>query len=387
VRVLHIVESLDERVGGPLRFVLDLSAAGVRYGMKSEVAGPGPYNVRDVALTRDAIHAFHVSSPERYAYSPEFASWLESHVGGFDGVVLHGMWLYPHWRTARTCVKSGTPYVCCPHGMLEPWAIRAGGAAKALKKLLYWCWRERGIYNNTHRLIYMTQREQHEARKLPGVAKFESSVLPIPALEWPHDSAGVTPASRSKFCLFLGRVHPHKNIEFLLRSWAKASPDPEWRLIIAGPADSGYGQSLMDLAAMLQVQEQVQFTGFVAGEDKRYLLRHAAWFVLPSHHENFGVAVVEAVQHGCAAAVSNQVYLSDYLSRPSEVLPLDEAAWTEFFSKRMSDNCWRQAVAKRNFSDIQAQCGFHATERWVSTLRKIFLGMTPAETARHSLTR
>jgi hypothetical protein len=109
--------------------------------------------------------------------------------------------------------------------------------------------------------------------------------------------------------------------------------------------------------------------------------------VLPSHHENFGVAVVEAVQHGCAAAVSNQVYLSDYLSRPSEVLPLDEAAWTEFFSKRMSDNCWRQAVAKRNFSDIQAQCGFHATERWVNTLRKIFLGMTPAETARHSLTR
>jgi hypothetical protein len=53
----------------------------------------------------------------------------------------------------------------------------------------------------------------------------------------------------------------------------------------------------------------------------------------------------------------------------------------------MSDNCWRQAVAKRNFSDIQAQCGFHATERWVNTLRKIFLGMTPAETARHSLTR
>jgi glycosyltransferase involved in cell wall biosynthesis len=339
--------------------------------MISEIAGAGPNNLPHATVSPDAIHAFAITWPRSYAYAPAYASWLAANITRFDGVVLHGMWLYPHWQTATACRENRIPYVCCPHGMLEPWAVRSAGAVKALKKLAYWCWRERKVLGNARRIIYMTHREEAEAHKLPVVRTLASSVLPIPIDGfW---ASGRSEKRREKFCLFLGRVHPHKNLDFLLRSWAQARCRDQWKLIIAGPAEPGYDKRLQHLAGRLGIHDQVQFTGFVDGAEKRYFLENASWFVMPSVHENFGVAVAEAIHNGCAAVVSDQVYLSDYLSARSEVLPLDEDAWADFFLNRMRDDEWRRMLVVRNRRDLHAQCGPGATERWVDTFREIFL--------------
>jgi len=96
----------------------------------------------------------------------------------------------------------------------------------------------------------------------------------------------------------------------------------------------------------LGLREHVRFTGFVTGRDKAYLLRRSDWFLLPSKQENFGIAVLEAVEQDCAIAISDRVYIAESFRPDSEVLPLTMKDWVEFLRVRMIDQRWRsQTVA------------------------------------------
>jgi glycosyltransferase involved in cell wall biosynthesis len=92
--------------------------------------------------------------------------------------------------------------------------------------------------------------------------------------------------------------------------------------------------------------------GHVAADDKSYLLGRADWFLLPSYQENFGVAVLEAVQARCAVAISDQVYIAEFFRPESEVLPLDESAWVKFMRERMVDGNWRREVSTKDYNEI-----------------------------------
>ena len=117
----------------------------------------------------------------------------------------------------------------------------------------------------------------------------------------------------------------------LIEAWHLANMPEPWRLVVAGAWDEAYQEELRSLVRRYQLTEQVVFAGFVFGEDKAYLLQRAAWFLLPSSQESFGVAVLEAIQHGCAAAISEGVYLSESFRPDSEVLPVKTETWAEFF--------------------------------------------------------
>ncbi len=146
--------------------------------------------------------------------------------------------------------------------------------------------------------------------------------------------------------LFLGRLHPKKNVEFLLDAWHAAGMKAPWRLLIAGSGDKDYEAHLRRLSNSFDGPNTIQFTGFVSGLNKRYLLQRADWFLLPSRQENFGIAVLEAVEQGCAVAISEQVYLAESFRADSEVLPLHPEAWSKFFSTRMQDLAWGRRVAE-----------------------------------------
>jgi hypothetical protein len=124
-RVLHVLASLDQRYGGPLRAVLDLCAAGESLGVHSEILGMGELNVPDNPFPSERIHSLPATGS--YRYSPELRPWLRAHLDRFDGVVLHGLWCYPNWAAAVECQAAGKPYGCFPHGMLEPWAVSQSG--------------------------------------------------------------------------------------------------------------------------------------------------------------------------------------------------------------------------------------------------------------------
>ncbi len=380
VRILHVLPSLDQRYGGPLRAVLDLSARSFALDLDSEVLGFGRLSIPDNPFPRDKIHELPQSFPHSYSFSSGLRNWIGQHLARFDGVILHGMWLYPNWAFLKACSQARLPYVCFPHGMLEPWALYGQGLCKAVKKTIYWMLRERTIFKHASAVFFTTERERKLAQETFALPPSSFIVVPYGV-----DSAAVQaaqpanpdlniPADR-KVALFLGRVHPKKNIDFLIEAWAKSRPDPWWLLIVAGPSELQYQRRLERLTKHYQIQDQVRFVGSVAGLDKSYLFGRASWFLLPSKQENFGISVLEAINAGCPVAISDQVYLSDDFHEKSEVLPLRLDAWIEFLRDRMPDERYRSALIRLDRECLVPKFSMDAvTRNWAATISNVFQG-------------
>jgi glycosyltransferase involved in cell wall biosynthesis len=99
-----------------------------------------------------------------------------------------------------------------------------------------------------------------------------------------------------RWLLFLSRLHPKKGLDELIAAWrALQDKFPDWHLVLAGPDLNGYRRTLDRLIAAAGVARRVTVTGMLADDDKRAAFGHAGLFVLPTHSENFGVAVAEAL--------------------------------------------------------------------------------------------
>ncbi len=383
MRVLHVLHSLDQRYGGPLRAVLDLSARSVEWSLDAEIVGFGPQAIPDNPFPSELIHELPIRFPEKYCYSSELTRWVENNLNRFDGVILHGMWLYPNWAFAKACRNARIPYVCFPHGMLEPWALYGQGLFKAAKKTLYWNARERTIFQHASAVFFTTEREQKLAQETFSLPPTSFIVVPYGVDR--ASAAPLEPArpdlnfpSGRKVALFLGRLHPKKNVDFLIEAWAKAKPHPSWLLVIAGPSEPAYQEVLEELVTKHRVQDQVRFVGAVSGQDKSYLLGRASWFLLPSKQENFGISVLEAVTIGCPVAISDQVYLSDYFHDKSEVLPVQLDAWIEFIRDRMPDDRHREMLIELDRECLMPKFSIETvTRNWAATITGVLSGTIP----------
>jgi glycosyltransferase involved in cell wall biosynthesis len=380
MKILHLLGSLDQRSGGPLRAVLDLSAHAQDLGLHSEVLGFGALDIPDNPLAPALIHALPFSGPPSYGYSSATRAWCRGNLSRFDGVILHGMWSHADWILSRECLRAGLPYICFPHGMLDAWSVHEQGAWKRAKKILYWHWRERKVFARAAAAFFTTRRELENARetfRLPEIHPWIVIPYGVAPLAGPRaePSSNVAQRADTKVALFLGRLHPGKRADLLIRAWKAAELPPEWRLVIAGSGRQECTKYLQELARACGISDVVQFTGAVAGEDKRYLLQRAQWFLLPSEHENFGIALLEAIIAGCAVAVSDQVYLSDALPAGSEILPVNLEAWTAFLRTRMVDDTWHDALVRRTIRQIAEAYGLDAITRgWVSTIQTVLRG-------------
>ncbi len=117
----------------------------------------------------------------------------------------------------------------------------------------------------------------------------------------------------------------------------------------------------------------MRFVGSVAGLDKAYLFGRASWFLLPSQQENFGISVLEAINAGCAVAISDQVYLADSFHKKSEILPLRLDAWIEFLRNRMPDEQYRHRLVQMDREYLVPQFSMDAvTNNWAATIIDVF---------------
>jgi glycosyltransferase involved in cell wall biosynthesis len=160
--------------------------------------------------------------------------------------------------------------------------------------------------------------------------------------------------------LFLSRLHGKKNVPLLLRALRLATPDTRSiELTVAGEGDPGYRAHLTELAQQLGLSERVTFVGHVDGDAKREALARADCFVLPSAHENFGLAVAEALGSGLPVIVTSGVALSTdvaaagagLVTEPEETALAAAIAWAADHPaalSEMSERAWQ--LARRDFS-------------------------------------
>lgn len=211
---------------------------------------------------------------------------------------FHGLWHPWHSALASDLAKAGRPYVVSPHGMLEPWAWKH----KRWKKLPYFLLREQS-YLRRARALFATASSEAD-----NLARFfpQSIVHAIPlgltsdtrpgylearaALRYTDDRATL---------LYLSRLHEKKGLHLLLEALASMRIQAFCRLVIVGGGDDGYTSILEDIVKRHATSmPEIDWVGPVWGEARWPYFQSADLFCLPTQSENFGLAVLEALQVG-----------------------------------------------------------------------------------------
>jgi glycosyltransferase involved in cell wall biosynthesis len=321
LKILQLVHTLDPSVGGVASSVLALSRGIAKRGHKIDIVvldDPTANWIKDachaeaerkrVDLNVNALGAGAGS----YRYSKALMPWLREHGRDYDHVIVNGIWQNLSFAAWRRYAGSGIPYYVFPHGMLDPW-FKKTFPLKHLKKWLYWPWAEYRILRDAAAVIFTAEEERVLARKSFWLYRAREKVSPL-GIEAASPSSNARSEFLSRFpqlqhtrnFLFLGRLHPKKGCDILLEAFARIS-DRSASLILAGPDQIGWETELRRQARRLNLADRVIFTGMLQGAMKQGAFAVADTFVLPSHQENFGISVVEALAAGVPALISNRV--------------------------------------------------------------------------------
>jgi glycosyltransferase involved in cell wall biosynthesis len=227
-------------------------------------------------------------------WTSQFKAKLYQRCIDFQPRLLHdtGLWLSTNHSAAAISSKLGVPRIVSPRGMLTSWALQH----KGLKKRVAWALYQHRDLETAH-LLHATSKDEAQGIRALGlrqpIAVIPNGVEPPP----PQRSQFSTPNSPIRTLLFLSRLHPKKGLLNLVRAWASAKI-AGWRVVIAGNDEGGHVNDIRAESRKLKVEGDFEFVGAVEGTAKWDLYRTADLFVLPSHSENFGLAVAEALVCG-----------------------------------------------------------------------------------------
>lgn len=315
MKILHVAPSLSLETGGPARAVLGFSGALARRAEKVSVFSTDDGFETGTRTPRAEpgvnVETFRRLWPRRYFYSPDLGRRLRAEVRNFDVVHVHGLWLYPTLAACEACRQRKVPYIVRPCGMLDRYSL----SHHVLRKKLYGRLIERKNLDAAAAVHFTTLEEK--SRSAAFGLKSPSVVIPL-GLEVSDGAALPGGAFRSQFpeigqrkiVLYLGRLSFKKGLDLLVEAFSELAtemPDVHW--VIAGSDQENYGGKLRKWIRQKQIENRVTMIGFVEGAQKKALLRDSDVFCLPSHQENFGLAVAEAMAAGLPVVVSDQVNL------------------------------------------------------------------------------
>jgi glycosyltransferase involved in cell wall biosynthesis len=314
MKLLFVIHSLNPGAGGPVENLKHSARIMGEMGHQIEVATlDAPRSAWLNQYTFQA-HALGPSSGN-YGYSRRFVPWLKQNASQYDVVVIRGIWQFHSFGTWRALRRSTTPYVVFPHGMLDPWFKRTY-PVKHVKKWLYWPWAEYRVLRDARAVLFTCEEERRLARESFSLYRCNEVVVNYGTAK-PAGNPGLQreaffqryPELRGKrIALFMGRIHPKKGCDLLIAAFAEAlASDPDWHLVMAGPDQVGWQEKLVDLARQKQVEARITWTDMVGGDVKYGALGAAEVFVLPSHQENFGIVIAEALALGVPALISTKV--------------------------------------------------------------------------------
>jgi len=314
LRLLHVISSLDPRGGGPVEGIRQLARVDEAMGNTVEVVC---LDAPDAPWMHDQPFVVHAlgPSPVSYRYNARFVDWLREHAPRFDAVIVNGLWQYHGFAVWRALAGTPTPYFVFPHGMLDPWFKRAY-PLKHLKKWLYWPWAEYRVLRDARAVIFTCEEEKLLARESFWLYRCNEVVAGFGTAAPPADRerlreiffAAHPELEGKRLALFLSRIHEKKGCDLLIDAFARiARDDARLHLVMAGPEQPGLGATLRARAAELGIADRISWTGMIGGDLKWGAFYAAEVFCLPSHQENFGVAVAEALACGTPVVISNKV--------------------------------------------------------------------------------
>lgn len=314
MKILHLIRSLNPAKGGTVEGLRLSSIAIQAEGHAVDILTldqPGASWLKDFPTT---VHALGTSL-STYGYSPHLLPWLRANAKNYDAIVINGIWQYQSfgaWRALRRC---GIPYFVFTHGMLDPW-FRHTYPLKHIKKWLYWPWADYRVLRDADAVLFTCEEERVLARQSFWLYQCKEIVVgygtaaPIGDPDSQRETfLQENPSLRGKrLFLFLGRIHKKKGCDILIEAFSHiASRDPSLHLVIAGPDQTGWQRELVEQSNLLGIGGRISWLGMISGDMKWGAYHAAEVFVLPSHQENFGIVVAEALACGVPVLISNKV--------------------------------------------------------------------------------
>jgi glycosyltransferase involved in cell wall biosynthesis len=331
MRQLSIIASMDKKSGGP--------AQAIRYLF--------PYFEKDYSIV-DVLcpiwNDFDISNSEKglnfrlyskttnvWSYNKEIKSFLKNHIEDYELVIVHGLWLYNLLAVFQVIeelkqkASSKIPvFLVFAHGMLDPWFQQTvTRRVKAFRNVIYWYLIQEKILRNADGILFTCEEEMLLARTTFSKYKPQNEFnvgygIPNP----PSFTPQMTLALKEKFecydirpfIIYMGRIDQKKGLDLLVKVYVELlqnndNIDNLPILLIAGPGqDSAFGKRINKYINQHPILNNfIVFVGMLTGDAKWGAIYHAEAFVLPSHQENFGIAVVEALACGIPVLISNKI--------------------------------------------------------------------------------
>lgn len=302
MKIIHFIAGIDKTEGGTTEYMRLLSSE-LKNHTELIIAtriSAHPININGVNIKFFKINVFRW-----FAMTKEFAVFLEKEKPSL--VHINGIWSPQNWGFQKEAQKLGIKVIVSPHGMLEPWIMAHNPLKKKMALFLY---QKRAIQG----AVCLHATAQMEAKNIKALG-FTKPICIIPNGIDLTDVKEIKKEYGTKKMVFLSRIHPKKGIEILLEAWRNSSTNG-WVLEIAGNGDENY---IFNLNQSAQDLQNVHFVGAKYGEAKWNFLRSADVMVLPTHSENFGIVVAEALAVGVPVITTQ--------GTPWEDLEIHQCGW------------------------------------------------------------
>ncbi len=302
MRIAQIVPSLEERHGGPSKSVYDMAAALARAGHDVELlaTGPGPDETRTEGRLKIGI--FHRDWPQDICPS----SGLRARLRRLDADVIqhHSLWLRTLHYAHRCAVRTGAALIVSPRGMMTAWAWGHHRWRKQLARRVIHPGALEAVQGwhatSPEELADISARGFHQpACMAPNGVELPTAEDKAAAAVYWRELCPET--AQRPVALFYSRFHRKKRVLELIDLWTGHGPR-DWLLLLVGiPEDYTPGELE---AHALRSPGAGRVRAF-SGIDRPPPYAVASLFLLPSHTENFGLAIAEALAHGVPALVTD----------------------------------------------------------------------------------
>lgn len=314
MKILQIIGTLNPTFGGPVEALKQQTIALQNRGHIVEIVTLDQTNDPGVSDFSAIVHALGPSIG-KYCFNSRLIPWLIKFGKEYDTVVVRGIWQFQSLGTHFASKVAGFPYYIFTHGALDPW-FKKIYPLKHLKKSLYWPWAEYRVLRDARGVFFTTEEEKLLARQSFSMYSARELVVSY-GIRRPQNikeeikkdylnEFHIQPTQRT--LLFLSRIHPKKGVDLLLEAFERISHiDANLHLVIAGPGEYEFVSELQRLADRLNIAKKITWTGMLSGSMKWGAFATTELFILPSHSENFGISVVEALACNIPVLITNKV--------------------------------------------------------------------------------
>ncbi|HID24234.1 MAG TPA: glycosyltransferase [Planctomycetaceae bacterium] len=309
----------------------------------------------------------------KFLWHPKQQEFFEEEISYFapDLIHIHGVFTNIQHSVVKAAIDTSVPLLLSSHGMLAPWLWQRHSYSYSFVKRLYWNLWMKPVLRKVSYIHAITKIEAtHLKQEFPAIPQILiPNVIDLNQIAEPSEKQ-----SPEKFFVFLGRLHPVKGVDLLIRAYYQAHLGDSWQLVIAGPDfNPTYGQELRQLVVKLGLSDHVDFIGPVYGRQKYALLSKAWGAVVPSYSEVVALVNLEAAAVLTPTITTTGTGLHDWAESGGLLIETDIDSLTKALQSAAAwplDERLRRGTQARAF--VQERYSWQAVgPRWIKAYQKI----------------